>query len=63
MDYVIILHGGNPFDEVLLALAGAVFLIGGWIAIRAAPSPESEERPLAEAADDQAVVPREPAAR
>jgi hypothetical protein len=46
VEYVLLLHGGNPLDEVLVAAAGAVFLIGGWMAIRLAPSPEaSDERP------------------
>jgi hypothetical protein len=39
----LLLHGGNPFDELLVAAAGAAFLIAGWIVIRMAPSPEAPE--------------------
>jgi hypothetical protein len=44
----LLLHGGNPFDELIIAAAGAAFLIAGYIAIRLAPSPtapDSETEP------------------
>ena len=47
----LLLHGGNPLDELLIAAAGAVFLIGGWIAIRMAPRGESPESPSADEED------------
>ena len=56
----LLLHGGNPLDELLIAAAGAIFLIGGWIVIRMAPAPDvSESRPADEAdtspSDEQEV--------
>jgi hypothetical protein len=43
---LLLLHGGNPLDELLIAAAGALFLIGGYIAIKMAPAPEgTDERP------------------
>jgi len=47
----LLLHGGNPLDELLIAAAGAVFLIGGWIAIRMAPGSEPSEAPSADEED------------
>jgi hypothetical protein len=59
----LLLHGGNPLDELLIAAAGAVFLIGGWIAIRMAPKSEAPESQAAgetetSPTDDQEWRPR-----
>jgi hypothetical protein len=59
----LLLHGGNPLDELLIAAAGAVFLIGGWIAIRMASGSEAPESHAAGEAepsptDDQEWRPR-----
>jgi hypothetical protein len=46
VDIVLAVHGGNPLDELLVAAAGALFLVGGYIAIKMAPSPApTDERP------------------
>jgi hypothetical protein len=57
----LLLHGGDPLDELLIAAAGAIFLIGGWIAIRSAPAPEAQDNVSEMTSEDPQEIDRPPA--
>ena len=56
MPYLLLLHGGNPLDELLIAGFGAAILIGGWIAIKMAPAPDAADTVVGEEAEPEPEV-------